>query len=592
MSALVGFHGLRGDAAPAQRLRELAGEDGPRAAGDGWMIAAVGGGTLPGDDAPVEIRAGDVTRGLLSGRLFDSADGRRDHRCRDPLPLDWAAPRGELARRRWGRYAAAAVRPDGALVLIRDPIGLLPLFYAPHGTGHVFATRMELLVELLGRRPGFDWEHLGSFMTRGPGPTDRTAFQGVAQLSPGEVVQIADGRTTSEPLWDPVAACADGDAPSPDEVRHALLDCTRAWLAEAESVALDLSGGLDSSSVCWAARNSVADEAALHGRFVRFPLGASVDERPAAERVARFLRTPLTIVDAADRLPLAPTKGRLPRADAPQLQYAEARLNEVLAEEAGPGAEALSGGAGDQLFLMRSTPGYHADHLLGGGLGAGHVLGGLRELWRESTLAERSLPALLAEVGTETARRIRGGTAIPDGMLDAPRPAWLAPDSPPSPLRLPDGIDGLSAARAFQLTGILYWGDAVDREHRNPHRPSVYPMLSQPLVELALRAPMRSLVGHRGDRLLLRDAMAGTLPRAVVDGRSKGSYAGMYQHSLRLHRDLCRELILDGRCVANGLVDPGPALEDLQRTALGFTRGPNWPLYSLLSVEMWCQTWN
>jgi asparagine synthase (glutamine-hydrolysing) len=194
-------------------------------------------------------------------------------------------------------------------------------------------------------------------------------------------------------------------------------------------------------------------------------------------------------------------------------------------------------------------------------------------------------------MAAERKRRVLGRPALSGTDFDFPRPAWLRGEFSMTEVEPPPGTNELSAAKANQVLGITYWADAVDREHRNPHRPIVYPLLSQPLVELALRAPVPSLVDHSGDRLLLRRAMRGRLPGEITGGAPKGSYVGVYQRALRRNSAIAKELIVDGRCAAVGLVDSALALEDLRATALGFVVGPNWPLYSLLAVELWCRSW-
>ncbi|MBO4209066.1 asparagine synthase-related protein [Micromonospora echinofusca] len=589
MTDLAGYVDLHPDRQPARRLRELAGPDGPGVVrGDGWAVAALTRRSpLPGDDAPLPVRDGATTRGLVLGRLF-GVGGQLGRRRTAPVPLDWLDADGSLARRTWGRYVAAAVRPDGTLLLARDPIGLLPCFHARHGSGLVFATRMELLTDLLHARPDVDFDRLGSFLTQGPCPTTRTAFRGVAQLPPGTILTRRGARQVERPLWSAarVAATADGRLPSDEELRHTLRACTRAWIADAPRATLDLSGGLDSSAVCWAARPDGEPAPGFTPRFVRFSTGPSVDEQPLAALVADRLGTGLDVIEADGLLPLTPPHGPLPRADAPQLQFTEARLNEFLAAQAGQETEALSGGGGDQVFLMKNAPGYLADHARGRNL-----LPALVQAWRESRHGLDSMPSMLAGARRELRRRRQPHEpALTGADFDFPQPAWLHLAAK-TPVELPPDAAALPAARANQILGIAYWGDAVDRQHRNPYRPSIYPLLSQPLVEIALRAPVHRLLDHTGDRLPLRRAMRGRLPAEAADAPIKGSYAGMYQRALRHNVTVARELIVDGRCVAQGLVDPDRALADLRATARGFVRGPNWPLYSLLAVELWCRAW-
>lgn len=588
MTALAGFVGIEQDEPAARALRRLAEDPRAMVAGDRWAIAAVGHpGLSPADDWLLEVREGQRVRGFVLGRLH-VREGDLDRARRDPVGLA-SLRRDGLAGAAWGRYSAAAVDEDGALVLARDPIGLSTCFHAACGDGHAFATRLELLVELLGSRPPFDWPYLRSFALQGHPPTARTGFEGVAQLPPGTVLELREGRLESRQAWSAAAVIRRGHlAPPLEEVRSTLRGCTRAWVAGVPLVCLDLSGGLDSSSVCWAASQGVDAGGRLEARFVRFPEGAPVDESGYARAMAGHVGAPLRVIDGGELLPLTPPRRPLRRTDAPQLQLLEARLNEALAELSGPDAQTLSGGAGDQVFLARTGVPYHLeDHFRARGLAHG-----LRETAMESAAGAGSVPGLLAGIAAE---RWRLGTGRRDGLarvgLGFGRPPWMLPDGPPLAADLPAATGALPAGKARQALGIAYWAGSVDREHRNPHRPTIYPMLSLPLVELALRAPLHALIDRRGDRLLLRRAMAEMLPRAVAERRDKGAYIGMYHRALRRNFEVARELIAESQAAACGLLDQRLAMEDLRATALGCRRGPNWPLFSLLAVELWCRTW-
>lgn len=551
--------------------------------GNGWTVAVVGDGpTHPADDAVLAVAGQGRPCGMAVGRVFDGTGSRRRTR---PLPVDWLLSDRALTGRVWGRYVALAGTVDGRLHVARDPLGLSPCYVAEHGGGRLVSTSMAALVGLLVDRPALDWEFLGSFIRQGLCPTTRTAFRGVRQVEAGTVVST-DGRSlTSRTVWNAADLAAWSRPPDPEQVRQVLSECTQAWCADAATVVVDLSGGLDSSAVCWAATTGTAP---VQARFFRFPVGPSVDEYGQAAGVAELLGVPLHPVDAGDILPVTAATRPHRLTDAPQLQSVEARLNEVLGDMTAPGATVISGGAGDQVFMSTVGDDAAADLVLEYGRRHG-PFGALAQAWHARSATRPVAGTALRAAAVAWQRR--GGRGRGHASLAFPPPRWLSPGARPLAPALPPRTERLSNLKAQQVLGVAYWAGSVDREHRNPHRPMVYPMLSQPLVELALRAPVADLVNHRGDRIPLRQALTGVLPRSVTVPGPKASYAGVYHRGLHRAAGEVADLLVDGVVAGQGLLDRDLLLADIHATATGARPRPNWPLFSVLAVEAWCRAW-
>ncbi len=121
-------------------------------------------------------------------------------------------------------------------------------------------------------------------------------------------------------------------------------------------------------------------------------------------------------------------------------------------------------------------------------------------------------------------------------------------------------------------------------------QPLLYPMLSLPLVELALSAPATVLNAGGVDRAPLRDAMAGELPDEVIGRKTKGNYTGRYQRGLRQNFAVARELVVDGRLAERGMIDRTVATEHLRELALGHNDEVS-PMLTLLCAELWLRSW-
>lgn len=138
------------------------------------------------------------------------------------------------------------------LVLVRDRIGIKPLYYY-RGRGFIaFASEVEALLQCgqVLRRPHLDalCNQLLRSSTLEP---DRslTLIEGVRSVRPAGLITIgADGRENSRTYWELQASADTAGAPA-SGLRELVDDAVRSMLIADVPIAAFLSGGLDSSSI-------------------------------------------------------------------------------------------------------------------------------------------------------------------------------------------------------------------------------------------------------------------------------------------------------------------------------------------------------
>ncbi len=139
-----------------------------------------------------------------------------------------------------------------AFFLIRDRLGIKPLYYAERNGGLVFASELGALREALPTlsvRP----EAVAQYLTLLYVPAPGTIFEGVRQLMPGEILKAVNGETRVHSFFD-ITAFAEKKKPlAGGELRElfidALKDSVRAHLVSDVPLGLFLSGGMDSGSI-------------------------------------------------------------------------------------------------------------------------------------------------------------------------------------------------------------------------------------------------------------------------------------------------------------------------------------------------------
>jgi asparagine synthase (glutamine-hydrolysing) len=160
-----------------------------------------------------------------------------------------------------GMFAVAAWYPrERKLLLLRDRMGVKPLYYFWNGTDFLFASEMKALLAsgLVERR--VNRQAIWDYLTYRYVPSPQTAWEGIRKLPPGHALEF-DG--TNEPIlrqfWrTDVISGADAERRSEASVEREFtdlfLDAVQLRLIASDvPVGVLLSGGLDSSAVAAAA---------------------------------------------------------------------------------------------------------------------------------------------------------------------------------------------------------------------------------------------------------------------------------------------------------------------------------------------------
>jgi asparagine synthase (glutamine-hydrolysing) len=179
------------------------------------------------------------------------------------------------------------------LLLVRDRLGIRPLYYTEAGGYLLFASEIKALLTQAVVSRELDPVTLGQVFTGWAPVPPRTMFRGIHSLRPGHMLLATRDTTTVRQYWrldfparDAQPLLSETDAA--ERLRELLLDATRLRLRADVAVGAYVSGGLDSSAVTALARRYTSNT--LQTFAVAFTDG-EYDERPHQERVARMLGT-------------------------------------------------------------------------------------------------------------------------------------------------------------------------------------------------------------------------------------------------------------------------------------------------------------
>jgi asparagine synthase (glutamine-hydrolysing) len=274
---------------------------------------------------------------------------------------------GEQALDRLNGMFAFALWDDERrrLLLVRDRLGIKPLYYRFVDRVLLFGSELGALRAHGGFRPEIDPIALGTLVRHGFVPGPGTIYRDVRKLMPGELLVWEDGAIDVRAWWS-LPECA---APEPARSFEEAVDALEALLGDAVEQRLVsdvplgafLSGGIDSSAVV-----ALMKERAL-GAVRTFSIGfehADYDEAPFARRVAEHLRTDHTelIVREAEAREVAHELPELydePFADPsalPTVLLSRLTRQHVTVALSGDGGDELFGGYDQYAKLRRLLP--------------------------------------------------------------------------------------------------------------------------------------------------------------------------------------------------------------------------------------------
>lgn len=186
------------------------------------------------------------------------------------------------------------------LLLIRDRVGIRPLYYCNTGGTLVFASEMKALFQYPDIKPAIDPAGLDQVFSLWVNIPPRTVFQNINELAPGHFLCITPEDITVKKYWEPSFPDKNGYEDRPlsyyTETLHELLyDATTIRLRADVPVAAYLSGGIDSSIITSLVKRYHNND------LITFSVAFSdtrFDERPYQNTMVDYLKTDHRLVEA------------------------------------------------------------------------------------------------------------------------------------------------------------------------------------------------------------------------------------------------------------------------------------------------------
>ena len=493
------------------------------------------------------------------------------------------------------------------LLLVRDRLGVKPLYWAQVGDRLLFASEIKAILEsrLIAPRPNRA-VFSEVLATRGTAGVE-TMFEGIYKLLPGHRLIFEDGRVRTERYWELPLDGPDpeldrlGDVEVIDRFRALLQESVRLRLMSDVPLGMFLSGGIDSSAI-----------AALMAREIDRP----VDTFSVAFTDRRF-----------SELEYARAVARAIGANAHEVVIDDTDFFTALPRLVWHEDEPIAHPSSVPLHFVSMLARRHVTVVLTGE-GSDELLAGYGKYpravinWRAGAVYESMVPASLrTTIAQSVVPRLPGvaGRYARRSFLAMPRnvAAMFLDNFAGVPVRQqhellsPEAITGddpyaSSLAYYHQVngaSGILgrllhtdiktYLVELLMKQDQMSMSASIesrVPFLDHVLVEFAARLPDRLKLRGFTTKRILREAIRGLLPEEILSRRKMGFPVPFAEWTRDRWQPVVRDVLLDRRTRERGFIDADAVERLLDAHRERRVNGAD-AIWALMNFELWFRTY-
>jgi asparagine synthase (glutamine-hydrolysing) len=502
------------------------------------------------------------------------------------------------------------------MYLLRDRLGVKPLYYGMQGADLVFGSELKALRAYKHWDVHLDREAMADFFSFGYIVEPRSIYEGVRKLPPGHWSEIDEqGPPRHVRYWNVLDAAQQprrgSEEQLTEELEALMVDAFKLRMIADVPVGVFLSGGID-SSVVTALLQKHSDQ-----QIRTFTIGfdeQEVNEAPYAEAVAAHLGTQhkTQILQVAEAMRILPSWGDLydePFGDAsgiPTLLVSRVAAQDVKVVLSADGGDELFSGYNSYASMLEQTRklGYLPMWLraaVASGLGVApwnrldDWLAAQRWAGDSNHVLRYSTTVRFHKI--QERLRVRGlGELYELALALWPRHELAQLLGEPRPV-LRDNCDVFpgSVGERLCLWDLQNYlpGDILTKVDRATMAVSIEgrePLLDHRLVEFAFSLPFGMRRGPLGTKHLLRKVLYRHVPQALIDRPKRGFSVPLRKWLSGDMHSLVDDYVNPARIRAQGLFDPDIVGRVLERFKAGDKLSVN-KVWLLLAFQMWHARW-
>lgn len=491
------------------------------------------------------------------------------------------------------------------LIISRDAVGgTIPLFFSSNSKGDVvIATSIKLIIQNnFLPQIKFDETYFANFLTYDlANCREDTPFIGINRVKPGHCVLWENRKCRVEKVWNPSFEPIQYSTTREyiDHFKDIFIKAVNDRIHYAKSVSVDLSGGLDSSSiVCLLEKNDKEQrERQLTAISLCFPKNDAADERVYIESVlCKYPDIKHIKLEGINEW-MFKNADKIDFYDEPNASslFHEQSLVVARASQSEGATVHLTGHGGD---VISGTQQFHLSQHL--------KKLNMNKLWREISVWAPFLkqsggktffqgaiyPFLPLNIKRGLVSLYSDSSKKFDSMVD-PIPIWMEK----SCAKLV-GLDPILSMKlpyylSTQLKEIYRFSDwtYISRNIYSPLGIEVaHPFLDQRLIEFMLKVPSEIKMNPPYLKILLREAMKDILPERVRVRATKGEFSVVLNSGIKREQSLLWEWADKPMISELGIIKRETFCELLKRWSFGI--GHIQSYYQIFALEHWLRTYS
>jgi asparagine synthase (glutamine-hydrolysing) len=497
-----------------------------------------------------------------------------------------------------GEFAIVFYDPRARqLLCCRDHIGARPLYYHRNHDRLIVSSQLAPLVDLFGIPRDIDEEYVAGCMSRGP-TVGHTPYKHIHAVKPAHVLSVTQsGELREQRYWQLDAAREirfANDAEYEEAFRFHLRNAVQAPLRTDRPVMIELSGGLDSSTIACVAADSIRNGETQTKRFDT--VSYVYDESPTSDE-SSFIRCVENHIGRSGIHVRDEDSSLFPPQDedldivSPNPIVASFNYHAALCRlmKTNGARVLLSGVGGDQVLGAAYDPYPELADLLV--LQRPSALHRRLRLWSQTLdkpylflLWQKTIVPVLPRgvqpwCKREAMKRVPSwfnpGFVTRAGLREREIPA-----ADPFGFRLPSGRDqSISYLSVVKNIAICHRRELACLETSHPY-------MHRPLIEFLQAIPFEQLLRPRENRSLMRRALRNVVPEKIVWRKTKGNPSEGLARAIAREYSALRSLCTNSRVCAYGFMDEAPLLAAIERAKNGLEVYGG-ALLMTVSLEFW-----
>lgn len=499
-------------------------------------------------------------------------------------------------------------RRKAEVVLVRDGLGVKPLYFSEGSEGVAFSSEIKALLALTPRNQEIDHVSVYRYLTFLWCPGDGTPLKRVRKVEPGEVLVIRDGRVAQRRIWYRLPVERSGivslrGRAAVDAVAHGLSQAVERQLVADVPLGAFLSGGLDSSAIVALARRRVPELKCFTIENAGGRDEGEVDDLPYARRVAQHLGVELAVVRVDSKSMAEDLERMVYMLDEPLADPAPLNVLYISQLARSNGIKVLlSGAGGDDLFT-----GYRRHVAVGFDKAwelmprrARHQLASWSQSLDQRSALGRRATKLLTHVSENENSRLAGHfvwtrNEVARSLLSEESLSAVAGVRADAPLVEFLGTLPTKSSKLSKMLGLEQKFFLADHNLIYTDKMSMavglevrVPFLDMDLVDTASRIADTDRQRFGTSKLVLKRAMEPFLPKDIIYRRKTGFGAPLRRWIRFELREMLADLLSSESVQRRGIFSSRAVTQLVADNDAGRLDGA-YTLFSLMCIELWCR---